>query len=105
MIGDDRQHSEPFRSGSISIGPLDIHAYGLMIALGVVAAVWLFGRRLEAKQIGTRDDANSIAVWAVLAGVIGSRLYHVVTDWSKFETRPRQRSPRSGRAASASPAV
>ena len=56
-----------------------------MIALGVVAAVWLFGRRLEETGIGTRDDAASIAVWAVLAGVIGARLYHVITDWERFE--------------------
>ena len=72
-------------SGTLEIGPLDIHAYGLMIALGVVAGVWLMGRRFEQKGIGTRDDANGMAVWAVLAGVIGSRLYHVATDWSKFE--------------------
>ena len=70
--------------GTLEIGPLKIHAYGLMIALGVVAAVWLMGRRFEQKGIGTRDDANSISVWAVIAGVIGSRLYHVGTDWSKF---------------------
>jgi prolipoprotein diacylglyceryl transferase len=58
--------------------------YGLMIALGVVAAVWLFGRRLEERGVGTRDDASAIAIWAVLAGVIGARLYHVATDWDLF---------------------
>lgn len=72
-------------SGTLTIGPLKIHAYGLMIALGIVAGVWLMGRRFEKRGIGTRDDANSIAVWAVIAGVIGARLYHVATDWSKFE--------------------
>ena len=40
------------RAASIEIGPLSIHAYGLMIALGVIAAVWLVGRRLE--QAGAR---------------------------------------------------
>ena len=69
---------------SIDIGPLSLNLYGLMIALGVVAAVWLFGRRLEEREVGTRDDASSIAIWAVLAGVIGARLYHVVTDWDLF---------------------
>ncbi len=69
---------------SIDIGPLSLNLYGLMIALGVVAAVWLFGRRLEEREIGTRDDASSIAIWAVLAGVIGARLYHVATDWDLF---------------------
>ena len=69
---------------SIGIGPFELRAYGLMIALGVVAAVWLFGKQLEDSGLGTRDDASSIAVWAVAAGVVGARLYHVVTDWSKY---------------------
>jgi phosphatidylglycerol---prolipoprotein diacylglyceryl transferase len=69
---------------TIELGPLNLNIYGLMIALGVVAAVWLFGRRLEEREVGTRDDASAIAVWAVLAGVIGARLYHVATDIEKF---------------------
>lgn len=75
-------------SGQIEIGPISIHAYGVMIALGVVAAVWLAGRRLEARGAGTRDDMSSIAVWAVVAGLIGARLYHVATDWEKFSDDP-----------------
>lgn len=76
-------------SGTIHIGPLQLRAYGLMIALGVLAAVWLFGRRLEQKGIGTREDAGSISVWAVVAGVLGSRLYHVVTSWdTRFSDDP-----------------
>ena len=71
-------------SGDLQIGPLSLHLYGVMIALGVIAAVWLAGRRLEAAGAGTRDDMSAIAVWAVAAGVVGSRLYHVATDWSKF---------------------
>lgn len=69
---------------AIELGPFSLNLYGLMIALGVVAAVWLFGRRMEQRQIGTRDDASAIAIWAVLAGVIGARLYHVVTDYDRF---------------------
>jgi prolipoprotein diacylglyceryl transferase len=70
---------------SIDIGPLSLNLYGLMIALGVVAAVWLFGRRIQERGIGTPDDASAIGLVAVLAGVIGARLYHVVTDWDRFE--------------------
>src|SRR4051794_41955161 len=58
--------------------------YGLMIAIGVLAGVWLLGRQLEDSGLGTRDDASSIGIWAVAAGIIGARLYHVVTDWSRF---------------------
>lgn len=72
-------------SGTLDIGPLSVHAYGLMIALGVVAAVWLLGRRMEAAGVGTRDDASAVSVWGVVAGIIGARLYHVATDWSAFQ--------------------
>ena len=72
-------------SGTLSIGPLELRAYGLMIALGVIAGVWLLGKQLEKSQLGTRDDASSIAIWGVVAGVIGARAYHVITDWSKFD--------------------
>ncbi len=69
---------------SIDIGPLSLNIYGLMIAAGVIAGVWLFGRRLEQRHAGTSDDASSIAIGAVIAGVIGARLYHVATDWDRF---------------------
>ncbi len=72
-------------TGSLTLGPFDIRAYGLMIALGVVAAVWLFGKQLVDSGLGTRDDASSIAVWGVIAGVVGARLYHVLTDWQRFD--------------------
>jgi phosphatidylglycerol---prolipoprotein diacylglyceryl transferase len=74
-------------SGTISIGPINLRAYGLMIALGVLAAVWLAGRRLEARGAGKREDVSYIALWAVPAGIIGSRLYHVITDWCRFQGR------------------
>ena len=74
-------------SGSVHLGPLQLRAYGLMIALGVVAAVSLTGRRLEKAGYGRRDDIAAVAMWAVPAGVIGSRIYHVMTDWKSFQGR------------------
>ncbi len=72
-------------SGTLELGPLSLNAYGLMIALGVVAAIWLLGRRFEEKGIGTREDATTIGLWAVAAGIVGARLYHVATDWERFD--------------------
>jgi prolipoprotein diacylglyceryl transferase len=72
-------------SNSLNIGPLSLNAYGLMIALGVIAAVWMFGRRLEERSLAKRDVASQIGVWSVIAGVVGARLYHVITDWDRFD--------------------
>jgi prolipoprotein diacylglyceryl transferase len=78
--------SFPAPPGSrIEIGPLNLRAYGLMIGLGVVAGVYVLGRMFEAKQVGTSDDASTISMWAVAAGIVGARLYHVATDWERFD--------------------
>ena len=74
-------------SGSIHIGPLRLNAYGLMIALGVIVAVRIAGRSAERIGQGTTEDISAIAMWAVPAGVLGGRLYHVLTDYEKFQGR------------------
>jgi prolipoprotein diacylglyceryl transferase len=71
-------------SGAIHIGPFQLRAYGLMIALGVLAAVWLTARRVVQRRIGTSEDVTAIALWAVPAGIIGARIYHVITDPELF---------------------
>ncbi len=67
-------------SNALEIGPLSFRAYGLMIAFGVIAAVAIAGRRFSKSGGGTADDMISTAVWAVPAGLVGARLYHVITD-------------------------
>lgn len=67
-------------SGVLDLGPVSLRAYGLMIALGVVAAVALSQRRWAGRG-GDPEDISTIALWAVPAGLVGARLYHVVTDW------------------------
>jgi prolipoprotein diacylglyceryl transferase len=72
--------------GSNAIGPF--RAYGLMIAIGVIAGVELARRRFRARG-GDPEDITTIALWAVPAGLIGARLYHVITDWRDyFPDRP-----------------
>lgn len=75
-------------SNAIELGPLKLNAYGLMIALGVILAVRIAGRGLERRNAGTVDDFSAVAMWAVPAGVIGARIYHVVTDWDRFADNP-----------------
>jgi len=67
-------------SGVFELGPIPIRAYGLLIGLGVVAGVLLAQRRWSARG-GAADDMSTIAMWAVPAGLIGARVYHVITDW------------------------
>jgi len=54
-----------------------------MVALGVLAAVWLAQRQWRGRG-GDPEDITVIALWAVPAGLIGARLYHVITDWNRL---------------------
>ncbi len=65
--------------GVVHLGPLPLRGYALMIILGVVVAVWLGERRWAARG-GTPGTVVDIAVWAVPFGLVGGRLYHVITD-------------------------
>lgn len=71
--------------GFNTIGPFRL--YGLMIALGVLVAVEVSTRRWRARG-GDPDDVGAIAMWAVPMGLIGTRIYHVATDWKTYRDAP-----------------
>ena len=65
------------------LGPVPIRAYALCIIVGVIVAVWLGNRRWIARG-GRPGTVADIAVWAVPFGLVGARLYHVVTDYQLY---------------------
>ena len=61
------------------LGPVPVRAYALCLLAGIVVALWWTGRRLDAR--GAREDAIwDIGVWAVPFGIVGGRLYHVISS-------------------------
>lgn len=70
-------------SNALNIGPLSLHMYGIAIAVGVFAGVVIARRRIEAWG-GDPEDVTTIAIIAVPAGLIGARVYHVITDWQLY---------------------
>ena len=61
------------------LGPIPIRAYALCILTGVFVAVWWSNRRYRARG-GRRDLVLDVAIVAVPAGIVGARLYHVVSS-------------------------
>jgi prolipoprotein diacylglyceryl transferase len=71
----------PHDSG-ISIGPFFLHAYGVLYAVAVVAAVVVTRRRWVARG-GDPELVDEVALWGFPAGLVGGRLYHVITSWNE----------------------
>jgi prolipoprotein diacylglyceryl transferase len=61
------------------LGPLPIRAYALCIIAGILVAVWLTTRRWRERG-GNPEHVWDVAAWAIVLGILGGRLYHVVTD-------------------------
>ncbi len=64
--------------GVLHLGPLALHAYALCILAGIAAAVWIAQRRLDERG-GPEGAVLDVALWAVPAGIVGGRIYHVIT--------------------------
>lgn len=61
----------------VSVGALTLRWYGLMIALGIAAGIFVALR--EARRRGFDEDATySCALWGVVGAVVGARLFHIV---------------------------
>ena len=65
------------------LGPVPIRGYALSIILGIVAAIWIGEKRWVARG-GRPGEVADVSVWAVPFGVIGGRIYHVITDWHLY---------------------
>lgn len=61
------------------LGPLPLRAYALCIIVGAILAIWI-GERRWAKNGGQAGFISDLALFAVPAGIVGARLYHVLTD-------------------------
>jgi prolipoprotein diacylglyceryl transferase len=70
-------------SNGFQIGPFFVHAYGLMYVLAVLAAI-LISRRRWSKAGGDPNLPQEVAVWAFPAGLIGGRIYFLITTPSQI---------------------
>ncbi|SBT44552.1 prolipoprotein diacylglyceryl transferase [Micromonospora auratinigra] len=65
------------------LGPLPIRAYALCIIAGIVLACVVTEYRLRRRGVAP-GAVLDIAVWAVPAGIVGARIYHVITSPEKY---------------------
>lgn len=73
----------------IQIGPFMVRWYSLFFALAVAAGVWL-GRR-EARRKGLPvEQIESLAMWSIVGGLIGARLFHVFDNWDVYAANPQR---------------
>ena len=74
-------------NGTVDLGPIPLHVYGLLLAVGVVVGTLIVERRWQ--QWGhERRDVGDMIVVVVIGGVVGARLYHVATRSGSYRPMP-----------------
>ncbi|WP_035776095.1 prolipoprotein diacylglyceryl transferase [Arthrobacter sp. H5] len=68
---------------ALQLGPLSINFYALCILAGIAVAIWLTERRLTARG-GQSGQVLDVVLWAIPFGIIGGRLYHIITDYQLY---------------------
>ncbi|MFL5919910.1 MAG: prolipoprotein diacylglyceryl transferase [Gaiellaceae bacterium] len=68
-------------TGTLDLGPLTIHMYGLTLLVAIAACILLTGYRWV-RRGGDWDLVLKVAVWGVAAGIVGARIYHDITSWN-----------------------
>jgi phosphatidylglycerol---prolipoprotein diacylglyceryl transferase len=71
------------------IGSLKIHAYGVLVAIGFLAAIWIAGREAARRGLD-REKIYDVAFWAVLFGIVGARLFHVLVFRDYYSSNPAE---------------
>jgi phosphatidylglycerol:prolipoprotein diacylglycerol transferase len=69
------------------LGPFTIYSYGVMMALGFIAATWTLG--IELRRRGENPDlASTFVMWAAVSGLLGARLLFLMEEWRAFLDDP-----------------
>jgi phosphatidylglycerol---prolipoprotein diacylglyceryl transferase len=72
---------------AFQLGPLTIRWYGILMATAIAMGFWLADRQARAERLPA-DDILRVAQWAVIAGLIGARLYEVAFNWDYYGRNP-----------------
>jgi prolipoprotein diacylglyceryl transferase len=68
----------------LELGPFKIHIYALCIIAGIVLAIWYGDKRFKTKGENLENVVADVAIWAVPFGILGGRLYHVISSPNNY---------------------
>lgn len=68
---------------TFTLGPVTIHIYALCLITGIIAA-WVIGSRRWQARGGTTESFETVLLWAIPIGIVGARVYHVLTHLGDY---------------------
>jgi phosphatidylglycerol:prolipoprotein diacylglycerol transferase len=72
-----------------TVGPLTLHTYGVLLALAFVAGLWIASRQGRKEGFDGARIAD-MAVYVLIAGLLGAKLLLLVVEWQNYTSNPRE---------------
>ncbi|MBW3000033.1 prolipoprotein diacylglyceryl transferase [Candidatus Woesearchaeota archaeon] len=72
---------------TFDLGPVTIHAYGIMVAVGFIAAILIGLWGAKRKKLNP-EHIYGLAVWIIIGAIAGSRIFYVIGSWQYFAANP-----------------
>lgn len=69
------------------VGHFALRWYGLIVLIAIQVGVWLIAREVERKGF-KKEDFYGAAIWIIVAGILGARLFHVFDHWHEYSLNP-----------------
>ena len=74
---------------AVQVGPITIRWYGILMATAIGVGFWLAHREARRQKLPA-DDILRAGQWAVIAGLVGARLYEVIFNWDYYGRYPEK---------------
>lgn len=72
-----------------TLGPFTLHTYGFLLAIAFLAGLWVAARQARRAHLDA-GRVTDMAVWVLIAGLVGAKALLVALDWRYFSTNPRE---------------
>jgi phosphatidylglycerol---prolipoprotein diacylglyceryl transferase len=81
------ENFQPIDPVAISLGPIQVHWYGLIIGVGIALALWLAMREGEKRGLD-KDLFPDLMLWAIPIAILCARIYYVIFQWDYYSQNP-----------------
>jgi phosphatidylglycerol---prolipoprotein diacylglyceryl transferase len=86
---DMEENFQPIDPIALSLGPIQVHWYGVIIGLGIALALWLAMREGEKRGID-KDLFADLMLWAIPISILSARIYYVIFQWDYYAQHPSE---------------
>lgn len=79
----------PFDLFGRTVGPLALPTYGILLVLGMLAGLWVVTRQARKEGL-VAETISDMAVYAIIAGLIGAKVLLLIVEWPYYSHNPRE---------------